>query len=54
MELGGDDPTIWDHYGDIAMALNKRTEALKGWNEALKRSPENADEIRKKIANILK
>lgn len=54
MELGGDDPTIWDHYGDIAMALNKRTEALKGWNEALKRSPENADEIRKKIANLLK
>ncbi len=54
IELGGDDPTIWEHYGDIALALKKKTEALKGWNEALKRNPTNADDIHQKIKNLSK
>ena len=48
IELGADEPTIWEHYGDIARALKKKDEAIKGYEEALKRSPDNAAEIRKK------
>ncbi len=52
--LGGDDPTIWEHYGDIAHALKKKNEALKGWNEALRRNPSNPEVLREKIARLLK
>ena len=54
VELGGDDPAIWEHYGDIALAAQKKSEALKGWNEALKRNPSNADELREKIKKLSK
>lgn len=48
IELGADEPAIWEHYGDIARALKKKDEAIKGYEEALKGSPDNAVEIRKK------
>lgn len=48
IDLGADEPTIWEHYGDIARALKKKEEAIKGYDEALKRSPDNAVEVRKK------
>lgn len=52
IDLGGDDPAIWEHYGDIALALGKKKEARKGYDEALKREASNADEITKKINGI--
>jgi len=47
--LGGDDPIIWDHYGDIALALGKKDEAIKGWSEAIARKPDNLKAIQKKL-----
>ena len=43
------DPTIWEHYGDIAAKLGQQEEARKGWNEALKRQPANAEALREKL-----
>lgn len=49
LALGGNDPTIWEHYGDIALALGKKDEARKGYKEALKRNPPNGEQIQKKL-----
>ena len=43
------DPTIWEHYGDIAAKLGLRDEARKGWNEALQRQPANAEALQQKL-----
>lgn len=42
------DPVIWEHYGDIAAALGKKTEAAEGYKKALSGNPGNADAIRRK------
>ena len=42
IEMGASDATVWDHYGDIALALGKKNEARKGYEESLKISPDNA------------
>ena len=52
--LGGDDPTIWEHYGDIARAMGKREEAIKGYTEAIARKPANIGEVRKKLSDLQK
>lgn len=44
-----DDPTIWEHYGDIAKALGKLDEARKGYENALKHKHKTPDAIRKKL-----
>jgi tetratricopeptide (TPR) repeat protein len=31
----GDDPAIWDHLGDVYLALEKRDDALAAWSKAL-------------------
>lgn len=31
----GGDPTIWEHYGDIANAQGLKNEARTGWERAL-------------------
>jgi len=43
------DPTMWDHYGDIALALGLREEARKGWQKALELSAPNPAAIRTKL-----
>jgi tetratricopeptide (TPR) repeat protein len=43
------DPVIWEHYGDIAAALGRKTEAAEGYRKALSGKPENADQIRRKM-----
>lgn len=43
------DPTIWEHYGDIAAKLGLMDEARKGWNEALQRQPANAEALQQKL-----
>ena len=52
IELGGDEATIWEHYGDIASAMSKYDEARKGYAEALLREPQDVDDLRKKLANL--
>ena len=45
-----DDPTIWEHYGDIARSLGRQDEARKGYDKALKLNPANADSIRQRLS----
>ena len=45
------DPTIWEHYGDIALALGKKQEPIKGYEESLKLKAEN-DEVRGKLEKL--
>jgi predicted Zn-dependent protease len=54
ISLGGDDPTMWEHYGDIANALNRREEAIKGYTESIARKPANIADVRKKLAELQK
>ncbi|WP_176631816.1 tetratricopeptide repeat protein [Desulfolutivibrio sulfoxidireducens] len=42
------DPVIWEHYGDIAASLGKKSEAAEGYRKALSGKPDNADELRRK------
>lgn len=49
VEIMADDPTIWEHYGDIAAALGKTAEARKGYRNALRFQPEDSDAIRQKL-----
>ncbi len=53
LKISGTDPEIWEHYGDIAAALNKKSEAVKGYEKCLEFEPENADEIVRKL-NLLR
>jgi tetratricopeptide (TPR) repeat protein len=48
----GDDPVIWEHYGDIARALNKRKEARKGYEKALGLDPDNPGALREKLESV--
>ncbi len=43
------DPTIWEHYGDIAAKLGNKPEAQKGYTNALKFEAKDKDAIRKKL-----
>jgi predicted Zn-dependent protease len=52
LSLGATDSTIWEHYAEIALALGKREEALKGYREAVSRNPDNASALRAKIATL--
>ena len=54
ISLGGDDATIWEHYGDIAIALNKREEAIKGYTESILREPDNIAAVRAKLRKLQK
>jgi tetratricopeptide (TPR) repeat protein len=46
------DPTIWEHYGDIAAALGKTKEARKGYNFALKYHSPQSDAVREKLKKL--
>ncbi|MDR2799755.1 MAG: tetratricopeptide repeat protein [Desulfovibrio sp.] len=52
ISLGGDDATIWEHYGDIALALGKKDEAAKGYKEAIQRQAANLKEVRRKLSRL--
>jgi tetratricopeptide (TPR) repeat protein len=49
IQMGGNDPVIWDHYGDIASALGKKDAAMEAYDKALKLEHEDAQEVLKKI-----
>lgn len=46
------DPTIWEHYGDIARSLGRLDEARKGYSKALELKPANADSIRQRLSEL--
>ena len=48
-----DDPIIWEHYADIASALQKFEQARSGYEQALQHSPDNPAQIRDKLKSIL-
>lgn len=52
VSLVKDDPTIWDHYGDIALALGLKDEAKQAFRKALELNPEAPDKIRRKLESI--
>jgi len=45
-------PEIWEHYGDIARAMNLPQEAAKGYTRALELKPDNAPAIKKKLEEV--
>lgn len=47
-----DDATVWEHYGDIALAKNIKSEAKNGYKRALAGNPANAADIRKKLESL--
>ncbi|QJB56249.1 tetratricopeptide repeat protein [Pseudodesulfovibrio sp. zrk46] len=49
VDIVEDDPTVWEHYGDIAAAMGNRKAAIKGYNYSLKYRSKNADSVRKKL-----
>jgi predicted Zn-dependent protease len=49
IQMGGNDPVIWEHYGDIASALGKKDDAMEAYGNALKLEHEDAQEVLKKI-----
>eukprot|EP00831_Metopus_contortus_P003940 TRINITY_DN11452_c0_g1_i1.p3 TRINITY_DN11452_c0_g1~~TRINITY_DN11452_c0_g1_i1.p3 ORF type:complete len:585 (+),score=203.37 TRINITY_DN11452_c0_g1_i1:624-2378(+) len=46
------DPTIWEHYGDIAAAIGNIKQARKGYNYSLKYGSPNADAVKEKLKNL--
>lgn len=44
-----EDPVIWEHYGDIALALGNKAEARKGYENALRYEHKKPETIRKKL-----
>lgn len=49
--LGTNDPTIWEHYGDIAKQRGNKTEAQKGYQRALK-GHSNPARIKQKLKDL--
>ncbi|MGE4264967.1 MAG: tetratricopeptide repeat protein [Desulfovibrio sp.] len=47
--LTKDDPTMWEHYGDIAKQSGRAAQAKKGYQNALKFKHEAPDRIKKKM-----
>lgn len=47
-----DDPLIWEHYGDIARAMGKESEAYAAYQKALSLDPENAEGLRSKLRKL--
>jgi tetratricopeptide (TPR) repeat protein len=52
VDMVEDDPTIWEHYGDIARALGKKKEARKGYNYSLKYRSKHPEKVRKKLKEL--
>ncbi|MFV0420761.1 tetratricopeptide repeat protein [Oleidesulfovibrio sp.] len=46
---GGDDATIWEHYGDIALKAGNKNKAIKAYRKAIKLGAKNPDVLKSKI-----
>lgn len=51
-EGGADEAEIWEHYGDIALALGKKDAARKAYQQALKLRPANAAVLDAKLSAL--
>ena len=49
---GNEDPTIWEHYGDIAAAVGNAAEARKGYGRALELKTPNAESVRERLSKL--
>jgi Flp pilus assembly protein TadD len=49
VQLSTEDPTIWEHYGDIAGKLQKTEEARRGYRKAIELGAEDQTSIDKKL-----
>lgn len=52
IDKGVDDPTVWEHYGDILVALNKNSDAKKAYKKALTLKPENPKDLKSKLKKL--
>jgi len=52
VDIAEKDPTIWEHYGDIAKAVGKKKEARKGYNYSLKYKTPHPDKVKGKLKNL--
>lgn len=46
------DPTIWEHYGDIARELQKMEQARQGYQKALELGTQNRAQIEEKLQSL--
>ena len=44
-----EDPTIYDHMGDILIKLGQKEKGISAWEKALEMKVENQKQIREKI-----
>ncbi|MDP2846878.1 MAG: tetratricopeptide repeat protein [Humidesulfovibrio sp.] len=51
VNLSKDDPTMWEHYGDIARQSGRAAQAKKAYQNALKFNHEDPDRIKKKLGS---
>jgi len=49
VDVVDNDPTIWEHYGDIAAAMGKTKEARKGYNYSLKFGSPHSKRVKDKL-----
>lgn len=49
---GGNDATIWDHYGDIAFKAGKKNKAIKAYRKAIELGAQNSDAIKLKLEKV--
>lgn len=51
-EGGADEAEIWEHYGDIALALGKKDDARKAYQQARELNPANAAALDAKLSAL--
>jgi tetratricopeptide (TPR) repeat protein len=49
IDLGGNDAVIWEHYGDIALAVGRKDEAAHGYRQAVQLDAANKKALRRKL-----
>ena len=52
VSLAQDDPTMWEHYADIARDHGHRDKARKGYKNALKLKHEDPERVQKKLKGL--
>lgn len=52
VDVADKDPTIWEHYGDIARALGKTRAARKGYNYSLRLGTPHPETVKGKLKDL--